>query len=402
MNQTSARNIYRALEHLPERLNDTFDDAVNRMAAQPEEHSVLANQVLSWIFHAKRPLSVVELREALSVELGDTRLDRSGYHEVELSLDVCCGLVSIDEEDNVIRLVHYSLQQYLEENWKKRNPRSQWGIAITCLTYLMLDDFSPLATEDIDGPIIETGVASLSTRSRWQDSHRFFSYVASYWAEHVKGSLEIELESLILRFFYSKVHLLYGLQEYNKLRFRNSEYDTWPHEPSSLHLTAYWGLSHVTRILAKQGADIHAEDAPKRTPLVCAALNGHGDVARVLLREGADVNARDSSASTPLHAAVINDHVDLARLFLKLGADANAKDKDGSSPQCLAAANGNLQMMDLLLQMGASADENDKIGISPLEIACRGGDAAAVQWLLVKGVDINSKNAFSLVRSGLR
>ena len=399
VNQTSARNIYRALEYLPEKLNDTFDDAMNRAAAQPEEHSILAAQVISWIFYAKRPLSVVELREALAVELGDTRLDRSGCHEVELSLDVCCGLVSIDEEDNVIRLVHYSLQQYLEDKWKTYNPRSKWGIATTCLTYLMLDDFSPEATEDIDGSIVKTGDASLSTRSQWQDSHRFFSYVASYWAEHVKGSLEKELEPLILRFFHSKVHLLYGLQEYNKLRFRNLEYDTWPHEPSPLHLTAYWGLSHITRVLVKQGADVHAEDAQKRTPLVCAALNGHGDVARVLLREGANVNTRDSSAATPLHAAVINDHVDIARLLLKFRADTNAKDKDGSSPMCLAASNGNLQMMDLLLQMGANAQKNDERGVSPLELASRGGHAAAVQWLLFKGVDVNTKNTFPLTEA---
>lgn len=399
VNQTSARNIYRALERLPEKLNDTFDDALDRAAAQPEEHSMLAAQVISWIFYAKRPLSVVELREALSVEPGDTRLDRSGCHEVKLSLDVCCGLVSIDEEDNVIRLVHYSLQQYLEDKWKTDYPRSKWGIATACLTYLMLDDFSPEAAEDLDRSVLKTGDASLSTRSRWQDSHRFFSYVASYWAEHVKGSLEKELEPLILRFVHSKVHLLYGLQEYNKLRFRNLEYDTWPHEPSSLHLTAYWGLSHMTRIFIKQGADVHKEDAQKWTPLFCAALNGHADVAHVLLSEGADVNARDSSAATPLHAAVINDHVDVTRLLLEYGTDANAIDKDGSSPVCLAASNGNLQMMDLLFQEGTSADRIGKRSISPLEIASRGGHAAAVQWLLVKGVDVNSKNTHPLIEA---
>ena len=399
VNQTSARNIYRALQYLPEKLNDTFHDAIKRVAAQPKEHSILATQVLSWIFYAKRPLSPVELREALSIEPGDTRLDRSGCHEIELSLDVCCGLVSIDDEDNVIRLVHYSLQQYLEDNWKVKNPRAKWGIATTCLTYLMLDDFSPEATEEIDGPMVKTGDASLPNRARWQNSHKFFSYVASYWAEHVKGSLEKEMEPLILRFFHSKVHLLYGLQEYNKLKFRNLEYDTWPHEPSSLHLTAYWGLSYITRILVEQGTDVHLEDAHKRTPLACAALNGHCEVARFLFREGSDVNARDSAAATPLHAAVINDHVDIARLLLKFKADANAKDKDGSSPMCLAASNGNLQMMDLLLQMGASADKIDKRGVSPLEIASRGGHAAAVQWLLVKGVNVNSENSSPLTEA---
>ena len=251
-------------------------------------------------------------------------------------------------------------------------------IATTCLTYLMLDDFSPEATEDTDRSVTINGETSFSNRSRWQDSHRFFSYVASYWAEHVKGSLEKEMEPLILRFLHSRVHLLYGLQEYNKLRFRNLEYDTWPHQPSSLHLTSYWGLSHTTSILVKQGADVHAVDAQKQTSLVCAAMNGQIDVARVLLGEGADVNARGSSIATPLHAAVINDHAEITKLFLEHGADANAKDQDGSAPMCLAASNGSLQMMDLLLQKGATAHKIGKRGFSPLETACRGGHTTAV------------------------
>ena len=82
--QTSAHNIYKALERLPEKLNDVFDDAIERIAAQPGEYAMLAKKVISWIFYARRPLKFAELREALSVEPGDTRLDQSGYHELDL------------------------------------------------------------------------------------------------------------------------------------------------------------------------------------------------------------------------------------------------------------------------------------------------------------------------------
>lgn len=400
-NQTSARNVYRALECLPDKLKDTFHDAMERTGAQPKEHSKLAIQVISWIFFAKRPLLVAELREALSVEYGDKRLDRSGCHEVDLFLDVCCGLVSIDEQDNVIRLVHYSFQQYLEENCETLFPRSQRDIAMTCLTYLMLDDFSPEATDDMEvsTTLLQSGAFAPTTRSQWQDSHRFFSYVASYWGEHVKGSLEKELEPEILCFFGRKTHLLYSLQQYNRLMFRNLEYDTWPHEPSSLHLTAYWGLSHITGALISEGADVHAVDIQERTPLVCAALNGHGDVVYVLLDGGADVNASDAANSTALHAAVINDHVDIARLFLLRGADPNRLDKDGFSPMCLAASNGDLSTMDLLLRKGANPGKLGEHGLAPIEIASRGGHGTAVQWLLMRGVDVNSKDVFPLTEA---
>lgn len=402
VHQTSARSIYRALKHLPEKLSDTFHDAMERTAAQPTEHSLLANQVISWIFYAKRPLQVAELREALAVEEGDTRLDRSGCPEVQLSINVCCGLVIIDEQDGVIRFVHYSFQQYLEDCWDLDCPRSREGIATICLTYLMLNDFSPEATETPDWPLTTVTNSSLSAGSQWQASHRFLSYVASYWAEHVRGHLEKDLEPLILRYFDMKVHMLYGIQQYNRLVIRNLDYDCWPYEPSPLHITAYWGLHHITEVLIDRGADISMEDSEKRTPLVCAALGGHGKVACLLLGYGAEVDARDSSAATPLHAAVINDHLDIAKLLLESGADANTQNKIGFSPMCIAASNGSLSMMDLLLQHGASVNKiNISRGFSPLEIASRGGHATAVQWLLMKGNDASLKDTFPLIEAVL-
>ena len=235
--------------------------------------------------------------------------------------------------------------------------------------------------------------------TQWQESHRFFSYVASYWGEHVKGDLEKALESLILQFFGRKVHLLYGLQEYNRVMFRNLEYDTWPHEPSPLHLAAYWGLSHISQVLIERGADIHATDAWGRTPLFCASLNGHWKTILVLADKGANVNLRDMSAATALHAAVMNNHVAVALLLLKSGVDPNAQDKNGSSPMCNAASNGSVAMMEVLLVKGASIEKVGTLGSSPFEIASRGGRTSAVQWLLRKGVDVCSQNASSLIEA---
>lgn len=147
-NQTSARNMYKALTRLPDKLYATFDDALCRIESQPDEHFQLGYRAISWIFHAKRSLTIGELREALSVEDGDTRLDRSGHQDIDLILDVCCGMVSIDEQDNVVRLVHYSFQQYLEDKWKKVYPNSQRRVAKICITYLMLEDFSPKGIDE--------------------------------------------------------------------------------------------------------------------------------------------------------------------------------------------------------------------------------------------------------------
>lgn len=83
VHQTSARNIYKALNHLPEKLNETFHDGLERTRSQPPEHSTLAEQVISWIFCAKRPLRMPELREALAVEPGDTELEPFGFSRAQ-------------------------------------------------------------------------------------------------------------------------------------------------------------------------------------------------------------------------------------------------------------------------------------------------------------------------------
>ena len=87
-----------------------------------------------WISHAKRVLSVLELRHALAVRLEDSELDRDNFVEPQLIVDSCYGMVEIDEKSSTIRFVHYSLQEYSShintvcsttEIW--RSPRSASG-----------------------------------------------------------------------------------------------------------------------------------------------------------------------------------------------------------------------------------------------------------------------------------
>jgi hypothetical protein len=79
--------------------------------------SEIANDVLSWITCAKRPLTTSELRHALAVEIGESELDEENLPEIEDMVSVCAGLVTVDEESDVIRLVHYTTQEYFERTW---------------------------------------------------------------------------------------------------------------------------------------------------------------------------------------------------------------------------------------------------------------------------------------------
>jgi hypothetical protein len=109
---------------------------MKRIEGQAKDQEELAKQVLSWITCAMRPLTTSELRHALAVEVGQAELDKENLPEIEDMVSVCAGLVTIDGESNVIRLVHYTTQEYFERTQKDWFPNAEESITTSCVTYL--------------------------------------------------------------------------------------------------------------------------------------------------------------------------------------------------------------------------------------------------------------------------
>ena len=86
-------------------MDQTYDEAMKRIQQQDEEDRTLAYRVLSWIVFAYRPLSVEELQCALAVSPGMTRLEPEEFVFEECLTSYCAGLVVIDEESRITRLV---------------------------------------------------------------------------------------------------------------------------------------------------------------------------------------------------------------------------------------------------------------------------------------------------------
>jgi len=110
------------LNALPTGVYAIYEDDIKRIEDQSEGDSQLAKRAISYIFCARRPLNVEELRHALAVEAEDTELDETAFPETETLLNVSAGLIRIDQKSSTIRLVHYTLQEYLEKN--SARPRS--------------------------------------------------------------------------------------------------------------------------------------------------------------------------------------------------------------------------------------------------------------------------------------
>jgi hypothetical protein len=113
----TVRDVKSAIRNLPQgssAYDVAYHDAMERIFAQGTGPSEMAGKALAWILCAHRPLRTIELLHALAVEPGDTEIDEDNILETEQLLTICAGLVTIDEQSNNVRFVHYTTQEYLQ------------------------------------------------------------------------------------------------------------------------------------------------------------------------------------------------------------------------------------------------------------------------------------------------
>jgi hypothetical protein len=103
--------------------DEQYELALQRIMSQSGDQATLAKATLTWMTFACAPLSPNGLCSALALSLSDNRreLDQAFVPEIDIVLSVCAGLVTVDEDANVVRLVHYTTQEYLTRN------REQWS-----------------------------------------------------------------------------------------------------------------------------------------------------------------------------------------------------------------------------------------------------------------------------------
>jgi hypothetical protein len=171
-----------------------YRQTMERIEGQEAGFQELAIQVLLWITCAKRPLSTLELRHALAVEIGQCELDQENLPEAEDMVSVCAGLVTVDEESDVIRLVHYTTQEYFERTQTSWFPDAQTIVTRTCVTYISFDAF-------------ESGFCL--TDEEFEERLRlnpFYDYAARNWGHHARAT-STQAEQLILDFLNSKANV---------------------------------------------------------------------------------------------------------------------------------------------------------------------------------------------------
>ena len=356
---------------------------MNRIEGQLEDEKVLAKQVLSWITCAMRPLTTSELEHALAVESEEPELDLENICPVYHMVSVCAGLVTVDEESGIIRLVHYTTQEYFERSQLTWFPNAEADITITCIAYLSFSTF---------------GSGRCTTYGKFLkrlESNKLYDYAAHNWGHHARKASTLR-HDVVMNFLNRETNLQASLQVLMTGEPTPNSTDNYSLyfrvKFPRLSLAAYFGMQGIVNFLLHSDST-EVLDNYNRTPLSRAAAGGYTAVAQLLLEKGAELGAKDFYYQTPLHYAARAGQESMVSLLLDNGADLESKQLTGQTPLMYSIQSEHEATTKLLLDAGADFDAKDSKGWTPLHYGAQNDTTAAIVKLLLEhGADIESRD----------
>ena len=410
---------------MPRELNDLYRETVERIRRQSGDDGELGMRVLSWVTHTKRPLHVEELAHGLAVEYDD---DEGANHELDTDnllssrslVDVCAGLVVIDPRSQIIRLVHYTTQEYFDKERLQLFEHAEMDISVASLTYLSYDIANTAPSDDMISDAII--------------SHPFLTYASLFWFLHLneigetarsglamQRSLEyvndhtkilfsaVVMRKLLLRprtyaRVYDDIHrkrkgnliALEAASECGLLQLVTLLLDHSVGSESALDSAVNWasaeGHTEVVALLIERGASVHSLTGDSSNALQKACKGGHYGVVNILLQHGANVNTSDRWMWTPLHHAAHGSHSGLVALLLENHANPNSQTPLGLTACHLSASRGDLETIRLLLDANYDLGLITRDQYTPLHKAAEEGHLNACRLLLQKGADVQAKS----------
>ena len=351
-------------------LEDAYGATLERIKAQGGQKCKLGMRALMWICHAERPMGAEELCRALALEIGLVHCNDDNVPSMRAVLSCCQGLVVVDKEGSVVRLIHYTLQEYLTGNRNLfESPHST--IAETCLTYLNSHQVMALSGSHVQNT----------------QCPPFLEYSSLYWGAHMKKELSDSGKTLALkRFSNYQCHIsirlllehtlgwyyIYSIRDFYKF--------------TGLHYASIFGLVEVVKALTiMDGVDINGVDEIGVMPLLWAAKNGHEAVVKLLLgRQDVNPDKPDNDGQTPISWAAGNGHEAVVKLLVgRQDVNPDKPDNGGRTPISWAASNGHEAVVKLLLgRQDVNPDKPDHGGRTPISWAVENGHGAVVKLLL--------------------
>ena len=245
LRETSSRARKIALTHLPTSEKEAYELIIQRIR---ERTAFTLNSVvlpvLSWVYHAKRLLTLDEMRELLDFRDGNSPDEGSEEEDVgDDFMTSCESLITHEESSGVLRFCHATVREWLPESTIWNDLLSPVEIAKICLNHLDQDEF--------DEPCIDRQ----SLRQR-QEMYKLSDYTSKYWHQHVRDvEHDASVQDQVLKTFMSQNKRVSILQLA----------DSWLNDPtddpthlrlSLLHVICQHGLTVICAAFHDRGFDI--------------------------------------------------------------------------------------------------------------------------------------------------
>ena len=351
-------------------LNNVYDQTLRRIKGG---RSRLGMEVLMWVSHAERPLRIDELCHALAVEMEATDLDLENIRPQDTVLGSCLGLAVVDKETSTVRLIHYTLQEYLSQPGVL--PDAHKTLAQSCLAYLNYDQVKGLPAMEVPN----------------HGDMPFLKYSFFYWGSHAKMELSDPARTLALELLKQYSNHISSTLLFNKIRAHHSSSVTH-YLFTGLHCASYFGIIEaIASLIETKGCNINQGDCTGITPLMWAVRQGNQGVVRLLLtRHDVEPDKPDNHGTTPLWWASYYGYVGVVRLLLaRDDVNPDKPGNDGQTPLRWASYNGHEGVVRLLLARGdVNPDKPGNDGQTPLRWASYYGYEGVVRLLLARD-DVN-------------
>ncbi|KAI0153861.1 ankyrin repeat-containing domain protein [Pestalotiopsis sp. NC0098] len=414
---SSPRDMLERLEDLPGEIDQQYSLYFDRVKAHPR--SRLALLAIQWVKCAFRPLQLRELVEALAVRPGDHCLDATGMVSPETIINSTLGLLVLDTESKVVRLVHDSLREYLDRHESKIFEAPHRHTLTVLNTYLSFEIFHSARWR--------SGIQSWVDIGILKKDYQLLEYACNYWYRHFDAAGPIALplglhtadrvsaSTLLLRVSpntnknivgsgLSSLHvaLLWGstvlVEEIIRTTIPADFENMSKKHLTPLHLAARLNETPCARLLVQAGHRLDQKDREGRTPIHEAASHGSSAVLSFMLESSNEsdgiqrmVDGVDNQRITPLHLALIECHAVSVEILLRHKADVNAQTHSGQTPAQLAILYCPA-VVELLISSGAGFTSISKDGRSALHCVCQSGKITPALQAMLQHADPNLRD----------
>ncbi|OAL40002.1 hypothetical protein AYO20_00915 [Fonsecaea nubica] len=448
--EASDQGILTALQSLPKDLPCTFERILQKLSEKGSEFVQIARKTFTLVAAAQRPLTVQELREAVSILPGDTR-GPGLPSDMRSVLDKCGGLLVVDEEDDTVRFAHPSVRQYLTSTSEDAMTNyfhvdlheADVTMGEICVTYLNSSFFQTgEATSDSRGWIKPSATAStivhralpsttaakhsqtllkpnrkpdfdaepyleraygyaIPERELW--THAFFPYAREFWLFHTKSFEEKQVSyPLWLQLIYDHtqgVTLPFAPEVWSRLGLDESllEWTVENGHGALLYLIIerlkkYSEVERVWQVLLAKGVYLALDGLHGSATLQRAVSSITAEMVPELLERSTNLDPR----SAPLWWAAQQSD-ELFRVVLRQeNRRVNSTDPGGRSALSWAAQTGRRDIVvQLLEQDDINANLSDENGRTPLSFAVENFDSQVATLLLMRpDIDFNAQDRY--------